>query len=73
MPDKILQPLSSELFFWPHCGVSWILVPQSGTELMFPIMEVCSLNHGSAGRFPKLKTTNKQTTLAWRKLCQKKN
>lgn len=61
MPDKILQPLTSELFFWPHCGAPGILAPQPGAEHMLPMMEACGLNHGSPGRLPKLRTTNKQT------------
>ena len=41
-------------FFWSHCTVCGILVPQSGIEPLPPALEAWSLNHWTVRKVPIL-------------------
>lgn len=40
--------------FWLHHETYRILVPQQGIEPVHPAVEVCRLNHWTAGKLPSL-------------------
>ena len=47
-----IQYLESFFFFWPYCMACGILVPCLGIEPLSPALEVWSLNHWTARKFP---------------------
>ena len=73
MPDKILQPLSSVLFFLAMPRSMRDLSSLTRDRTRVPAVEAQSLIHWTAREVPNLSTLNKQTTLAWRKFVPEKN